>query len=284
MGGWSVILMAVCGLLVLVGVAAVVLWGGRDFRPVTEWPGSSAGQRYLGNVTVAVTAGLGAGLLVAGAGGRLAMRLLAATAGDGAQGRVTEADEIVGRVTTGGTIGFVVFVGLFFGFATGILYLLLRRWLPAGRLGGVAYGGLLLVVAGTRIDPLRSGNPDFDIVGPGWLALAVFSAIVLTHGMLVAAIAARVSRTLRPFSLRSRAGLGYVPLALLLPVFPALAAIGVVGAGTVLFARNSPDAAPGTLGRLGDPRWLQAGRVVLGAAVLIALPGFVVAVAEIARR
>ena len=278
------ILMAVCGLLVLVGIAAVVVWGGLDFRPVAGWPGSSAGQRYLGNVTVAVTAGLGAGLLVAGAGGRLAMRLLAATAGDGAQGRVTEADEIVGRITVGGTISFVVFVGLFFGFATGILYMLLRRWLPAGRLGGLAYGGLLLVVAGTRIDPLRSGNPDFDIVGPGWLALAVFSAIVLTHGMLVAALAARFSRTLRPFSLRSPAGLAYLPLALLLPFFPALAAIGVVGAGTVLFGRDGPDAAPGTPGRFGDPRWLRAGRVVLGGAILIALPGFVVAVADIARR
>ena len=87
-----------------------------------------------------------------------------------------------------------------------------------------------------------------------------------------------------PFSLRSRAGLGYVPLALLLPFFPALAAIGVVGAGTVLFGRDGPDAAPGTLGRLRDPRWLRAGRVVLGVAVLIALPGFVVAVADIARR
>lgn len=43
------------------------------------------------------------------------MRLLAATAGDAAQGRRTEAEEIVGRITTGGSIGFIVFTGLFFG-------------------------------------------------------------------------------------------------------------------------------------------------------------------------
>jgi hypothetical protein len=276
--------MAACGLLVLVGVAAVILWGGLAFRPVTEWPGSTVGRRYLGNVTVAVAAGVGAGVLMAGAGGRLAMRLLAATAGDSAQGRVTEAEEVVGRITTGGTIGFVIFTALFFGLATGVLYMLIRRWLPAGRLGGLAYGGLLLVVAGTRIDPLRSENPDFDIVGPGWLALAVFSAIVLTHGMLVAALAGRFSRTLQPFSLRSRSGLAYAPLALLLPIFPALAAIGVVGAGTVAFSRAGPDAAASNITGWGGPRWLRAGRAVLVAAALIALPGFLSAMADIAGR
>ena len=29
-------------------------------------------------------------------------------------------------------------------------------------------------------------NPDFGIVGPGWVAVLVFSALVLVHGMLVA--------------------------------------------------------------------------------------------------
>jgi hypothetical protein len=94
------------------------------------------------------------------------MRLLAATASEAAQSRVTEADEVVGRVSTGGTIGFIVFTALFFGMSSGVVYLMLRRWLPRGRLGGLTYGALLLVVAATRIDPLRAGNPDFDIVGP----------------------------------------------------------------------------------------------------------------------
>ncbi|HET7489538.1 MAG TPA: hypothetical protein VFJ85_16545 [Acidimicrobiales bacterium] len=114
-----------------------------------------------------------------GPGGRLAMRLLAVTAGDAAQGRLTEADQVVGRITTGGTIGFVIFNGVFGGLAAGLVYLVVRRCLPAGRLGAVVYGLALLVVVGTTVDPLRGGNPDFDLVGPGWLAALVFSLVLV---------------------------------------------------------------------------------------------------------
>jgi hypothetical protein len=48
---------------------------------------------YLWYLTVAVTSGLGAGILAAGAGGRVVMRLLAVTAGADAQGRITEAGQ-----------------------------------------------------------------------------------------------------------------------------------------------------------------------------------------------
>ena len=50
-------------------------------------------------------------------------------------------------------IGFVVFTGLFFGAASGAAYLLLRRWLPGGRAGGVAFGALLLVLMWTAVLP-----------------------------------------------------------------------------------------------------------------------------------
>jgi hypothetical protein len=52
-----------------------------------------------------------------------------------------------------------VFTGLFFGPVSAAAYLLLRRWLPAGRAGGLAFGTLLLVVAGTRLEPLRRSTP-----------------------------------------------------------------------------------------------------------------------------
>ncbi len=208
--------MVVCGLLVLAGLAAIVRWG--ELQPEPPWstsdpdetpsPGEIA-RRYIWYVTVAVVSGLASGLLVAGAGGRLAMRLLAATAGDAAQGRVTEADQVVGKITVGGTIGFIVFTGLFFGLASGALYLLIRRWLPGGRLAGVAFGGVLLVVAATRIEPLRRDNPDFDLVGPGWLSLLVFAALVVAHGMSVAAVAGRYSLVLPLLSRRGRSVLAH---------------------------------------------------------------------------
>jgi hypothetical protein len=278
-----VVLMVICGVLVVGGLAAIVRWGGLEVAaPVVEGERGerpSTGlvvRRYVWGVTVAVVAGLGAGVLLAGAGGRLAMRLLAATAGGAAQGRLTEADETVGVISTAGTIGFVVFVGLFFGLATGALYLLLRRWLPRGRLGGLAFGALLLVVLAVRADPLRADNPDFDIVGPGWLAALVFSALVLAHGMLVAALAGRYSRTL-PLLSRRRASIGrHGPLLLLGPVAPVLVPVALAGAVAVVATR-----VPAVMRALRSSTGRVVGRVVLVAMALVALPGFVADVGDI---
>lgn len=52
-------------------------------------------RRYLWELDLAVITGIGAGLIAAGAGGRVVMRLLAVTAGDGAQGQITEAGQVV---------------------------------------------------------------------------------------------------------------------------------------------------------------------------------------------
>ncbi|MDQ4088926.1 MAG: hypothetical protein M3163_01245 [Actinomycetota bacterium] len=182
-------LMVLCGLLIAAGLTAISRWGHLDVQVPPSDNGADEGpwwrepaRRYLWGVQVAVVAGVGAGVLAAGAGGRLAMRMLTATAGDAAQGRVTEADEVVGRISAEGTISFIIFTALLLGAPTGALYLLVRRWLPRGRLGGVAYGGLLLVLAGTRVEPLRAENPDFDIVGPGWLSMVAFTALVLSTG------------------------------------------------------------------------------------------------------
>ena len=279
-------LMVVCGVLVLAGLAAVVRWGGLLVAsPEVGDAGDEqrawtvVARRYLWNVTIAVGAGIGAGALMAGAGGRLAMRLLAATAGDAAQGRITEADQVVGRISTGGTLDFVVFTALFFGAATGALYMVLRRWLPRGRLGGMAFGALLLVAASTRIEPLRGDNPDFDIVGPGWVSVLVFSSLVLAHGMLVAALAARYSRALPQIARGWRSVLAHAPILLIAPMAPVLLPVAVVGLVAVLAARARP-----VVDFVRSPAVAVGGRVVLAAAALVALPGFVSTVADILGR
>ena len=279
----------VCGLMVVLGLVAVVRWGGETARrppgdeeaggdPSPPSPGLVA-RRYVWYLTVAVVSGVGAGLLVAGAGGRLAMRLLAATAGDAAQGRVTEADEVVGRISVGGTVGFMIFTALFFGFATGVLYLVIRRWLPPGRWGGSAFGALLLVVAATRVEPLRGDNPDFDIVGPGWVAIAAFASLVVVHGMLVAAIAGRFSRTLPLPSAEPRDLLRHTPLAVLLPFAPVLVPITAVGAGAVVVSRMGS-----VTGAVRSVRATAVGRVVITLVALVSLPGAVSTVVDIAGR
>jgi hypothetical protein len=289
-----VAVIGVCVVVVLAGLVAVVRWGGLTVEPpqapVRARPGDPGDQegppavglvvgRYLWALNLAVVAGVGAGVMAAGAGGRLVMRLLAVTAGDGAQGRVTEADQVVGRITAGGTVEFVVFTALFLGTASGAAYLLVRRWLPAGRAGGLVYGALLLLVGGTRLEPLREGNVDFDLVGPGWVSVVAFSALVLFHGMLVAALAARVSRSVPLLGRDPRAVAAHAPLLLLTPLALVAGILVVVGALVVLATRVPPVVAAWRARRL-----VPAGQVALALIALAALPGFVSAVASIIGR
>jgi hypothetical protein len=280
----------VCLLLVLAGLVAAVRWGGLTVEPpplpapdaaapTDRPPMGLVVRRYLWYLTVAVASGVGAGILAAGAGGRLVMRLLAVTAGADAQGRLTEADEIVGRISVDGTLGFVVFTGLFVGLATGPLYLLVRRWLPAGRAGGLAYGALLLVVAGTRLEPLRRGNPDFDLVGPGWVSVVAFSALVVFHGVLVAALAGRVSRAMPLLGTGPRAIAAHAPLLLLLPLGSAVLLLAIVGVMVVLASQI-----PMLVAAWRDRRSVVVGRVALVLVALVAFPGFASAIVDILGR
>ena len=68
---------------------------------------------------VALIAGCVAELLVAGAGSRLVMRLLALTSRD-VEGSFTEADEVVGDISLDGTLALIVFGGLPAGLLTGV--------------------------------------------------------------------------------------------------------------------------------------------------------------------
>ena len=56
------------------------------------------------------------------------MRVMAATSGIGAQGKLTEAEEIVGDITFDGSLGFVIFIGIFFPAVAALTYIGLRQW------------------------------------------------------------------------------------------------------------------------------------------------------------
>jgi hypothetical protein len=193
-------LMAATGVVLFVGLVLTLWWGGtgyetwepagRDGQRTPDASGRDGGAssvqlRYLRGVAIAVVGGFWAGALVTGPFVRLIMRLLAVTAGDDAQGRLTDAEEVVGNIDLDGTIGLIIFGGILPGLLSGGIYVLFRRLLPGGRLGGVVFGALHLVIAATRIDPLRPDNPDFDLLGPGWLAAAAFGLACIFHGMAV---------------------------------------------------------------------------------------------------
>jgi hypothetical protein len=272
-------IVVVCIALLLGGVALGARWGGLSFAvPATVEHPSFVGQfkRGLWFLDVALIGGIVGGLLAAGAGGRLAMRLLAVTAGDEAQGRITEADQIVGEITVGGSIGFIIFGGLFAGFTSALIYLLIRKWLPAGWLGGVALGTVLLVMFGTRTEPLRANNPDFDLVGPGWLSVLVFVALAFVHSVLCVGVMARVSRSLPVLAARPKALLVYLPL-----VPMVLTGVFGVGALLVVAAGAAVSLVPQVRRVWADPRLVLGGRVLIVVAGLALLPGFVGAIAEI---
>lgn len=185
----------------------------------------------------------------------------------------------MGEITVGGTIGFIVFVGVFGGLVTGVLFVLLRRWLPAGRAGGLVFGALLLVAVGPHLDPLRPDNPDFDIVGPGWLAVVVFSAMALLHGMVVAALAGRYSRALPLIRWTPRSLLPHAPVLLLVPGTVVLVPVVVGGLVALAASRSRRVIEAWRSGLTGT-----VGRLVLAVGALVALPWFVAAVVDIAGR
>jgi hypothetical protein len=185
----------VCAVLVAAGIAFIIRWGA---SPPEGAPGAPL-PRYLVGLAMA---GPVAGLLAAGAGGRLVMRLLAVTSSD-ARGGITEAGETIGEITVGGTAGFVLFAGVPAGALAALLFVLTGALLPRGRLGGAVLGLVLLVLVGAQIEPLRADNFDFNLVGPRWLSLLAFSALAVFQGMLTRALAGRFG--LQPLPVRGRA-------------------------------------------------------------------------------
>lgn len=185
-----------------------------------------------------------AGLLTIGAGGRLMMRVLAATSSDDVQGLRTEADEIVGDVSVGGSMFLIVGVGIG-GAVVGLaLFSILRRWLPerslAAGLVGVSIGAGLLV---RPADLLSSGNSDFTLLTPVALAVALCLATLALFGAIFGVLVDRLApRWPRP-GWSPRGVVSLLPFAVLLlapPLFIA-AVIGVL-AGTIASSVRSPAA------------------------------------------
>lgn len=275
--------MLACGALLLLAVAAA--WRWRSARlAVPDWAAPELGSR-LGRLralvwflAVALLSGLTVGALVVGPAGRLAMRLLAATSPD-AQGRITEAEQVVGRISLTGTVGFVIFVGLPFGLALGIGYALASFVVPRGLVGGAVFGAGALVVVGATVDPLRGNNPDFQIVGPGWLSVAAFCVMAVLAGAVTAPIAGRIGAAigrptrwwwlwLAPVCLFAAAALTVVSVAF---------AVTVGGCLVLLPALVALPRWSGAVRR----RAARVGGALATAGVLVSVPGFLTALADI---
>jgi hypothetical protein len=149
-------------------------------------PGLGTVTRQLGRAAaVSIAAGLTGGF-VAGLLARTAMRVIA-LATPGQSGLLTENGAVVGAITSDGT-AFVIVAGAFLGLPAGLVYLGIRRWLPAGRWPrSVAFGALSLCLGGGLI--ITAANPDFARLGTPGLDIAVFVLSFLVAGMAISVVA-----------------------------------------------------------------------------------------------
>ncbi len=121
------------------------------------------------------------------------MRILGATSAD-AQGRVTDAGFIVGKITFGGVFFFLIFIGLLGGFAAAVSYLIFRSWLPAKAWSaGLVLAMLMIGTLGVD-DALSPNNHDFQILTPKWLAVSLVFGTGLLFAVTFTALAARLDR------------------------------------------------------------------------------------------
>jgi hypothetical protein len=193
--------------------------------------------RYL---TVCGLAGLIAGVVVGGVGGRLFMRIAGAAAGKRAAGATTEAGFTVGEITAGGTLGLVLFLGVFVGIAGAAVYVVLRPWLAwTGPWRGVVFGVVLFAVGSATSDLLNPDNIDFVILGNGPLLVSMIAALFVGFGALIDRLTGWLARR-SPGTGRSH------PLASI--TYATLAALGIVLGtsllGMSMFTRSACDCDP----------------------------------------
>ena len=156
-------------------------------------PTNGPSRSVLRGLAPVFLAGAIAGMLVGGLGSRIVMRISALAAPDRAQGSVTEAGAIVGRITADGTLFLFVFVGIGTAVIGTAVYLATRPWLPRRRrVRAVAFGALELVVFGTTV--IEAGNPDFTILGRPLLNVALFCTLFVVHGATLVLLIAPCGR------------------------------------------------------------------------------------------
>jgi len=188
--------------------------GAVPVEPDRPRPWRTAYADGIAFVGRAMLAGLVCGALVGGVGGRLAMFVLRLTSSDAVRGMDTDDGFTIGVVTF--ATFFLIVSGAFVGAMGGLLYLVVRGWFPPrGRpvmfgLVGAALGGALFI---------NPDGVDFTVVGPHWLAVALFVLLPAVYGVALSLLAERL---LRPGGWqRSRwRWLAALPLASLLIIGP----------------------------------------------------------------
>jgi len=189
-------------------------------------------------VAAAAMAGALTGAVIGGIGGRLAMLVLRLTSDPALRGLKTDDDFTIG-IFSGATL-FLVIVTTVLGIIGGLVYLVVRGWLPEPARPWL-FGGLTGIVGGATV--IRPGGIDFTLLEPLGLAVVMFIALPAAYGVAVSLLAERFLARDSAFS-RSKAWIA--GLVLLLPLgFFGLVGLAVIAAiiAVVLLSRAAPEMA-----------------------------------------
>lgn len=207
------------------------------------------------SVLLGAAAGAWAGLVIGGIGGRVAMGLLRVTSPDTVRGRISDDGFEIGQISFATVFLLAVTTGL--GAIVGMVYIVVRRALPAGwgRWGwifvGATFGGSLL---------LHADGVDFNLLEPTWLAVALFILIPAGGAALMAWWIERWDRWW--LTDRRRTIVAALPTVVLIPfIFPVL----IAAAAVVLVATASQSARIRAAVRMVGPPIGQAALAIVAA-------------------
>ena len=151
----------------------------------------TARETILVTLATGAVAGLLAGAVALGLGLRLAMRIAGFLTEPARRGALTEAGNRVGEITVGGTISLLV-VGAVLGSLGGIVYMIVRPWLPwAGWRRGLLFGVMLFAVGGQELFE-HGQNPDYRRFGIAGLNVCLFGLLPILFGSIVGPLADRM--------------------------------------------------------------------------------------------
>jgi hypothetical protein len=192
-----------------------------DGRPAV----SPAGE-VLRDIARGGIAGIIVGLLVAGLGGRLVMRL-ATILHEDTVGISTENGEVIGSITLNGTLALMTFGGLGMGLLAGTIWVIVSPWIPGRGLARALVTALAAVALGTP--PLvQRTNTDFVVLDHDPMVVVLLVGLVGLVGFSIAlvdgALDARLPRPLGGIRISTTAYLIVTLLGVVL-IFPLAIAI-----------------------------------------------------------
>jgi len=177
-------------------------------RPL--WPGGE----ILRDITRGGLAGLVVGIVVAGFGGRLVMRI-AALLVPSANGAFTENGNRIGEITLAGSVALIIFAGLAATILLAVIWVVIAPWLPGK---GVVRGlvAMPIAIALGAFVLISADNPDFVVLRHDPVVVLILLALVAVTAPAMAVVDGWLDRRLpHAAAAASPAGITYAVLALI---------------------------------------------------------------------